>query len=464
MKKARFLAPLLSLALLCGCAAPSGSSLPPEPSVSPSPSAVPGWPGRTYSPAPNLGGEIGGGITEKETTGGEAESGALTSGAAAPESALTVAKRPEAAPAEVPDVPASEPVPAPSGEFQYGELHDCVLPSAGTLTAGSVDDNRAWEDFLDNAGQSWNDLMETWFLFPTQRLEVRLTADGSPLPQAQVALCAGEEVVWEAVTDYEGRAFLFSGLTGGDAVPDRVAVLSGGQVQSFPLEEGQTLLEAQVSLPSSPVTQADVLFMVDATGSMGDELEYLKTELLDVMERAGQALPGVSLRLSVNVYRDEGDEYVVRYFPFHEDPAQAMEDLSAQSADGGGDYPEAVDQALENAVAGHAWEEGAVKLLFLVLDAPPHQGVEIAQSLQASLSQAAAMGIRVIPVASSGVDEETEFLTRTAAALTGGTYTFLTDDSGIGLPHKDPTNLDYQVEPLNDLLLRLITLYAGAQA
>ncbi len=382
------------------------------------------------------------------------------SDAAAPESALAVAKSGEAAPAEAPDAPFCEPMPIPP----IDDFGNQTLPDAGTLTAGSVDDNRAWEDFLDNAGQSWNDLTETWSLFPARRVELRLTSGGAPLPQAQAALCAGEEVLWQAVTDYEGRAFLFSGLTGTEEVPDNIAVLSGGEVQSFPLEEGQTLLEAEVSLPSSPITQADVLFMVDATGSMGDELEYLKTELLDVMERAGQALPGVSLRLSANVYRDEQDEYTVRYFPFHDDPAQAIEDLSAQSADGGGDYPEAVDQALENAVAGHAWEEGAVKLLFLVLDAPPHQGEEIARSLQATLSQAAAMGIRVIPVASSGVDEETEFLTRTAAVLTGGTYTFLTDDSGIGLPHKDPTNLDYQVEPLNDLLLRLITLYVGAQA
>ncbi|MEF9479208.1 hypothetical protein OWR28_17025 [Chryseobacterium sp. 1B4] len=45
---------------------------------------------------------------------------------------------------------------------------------------------------------------------------------------------------------------------------------------------------------------------------------------------------------------------------------------------------------------------------------------------------------------------------RTFALLTNGTYTFLTDDSGIGNSHIKPTIDSYEVEKLNDLLLRLI--------
>ena len=45
---------------------------------------------------------------------------------------------------------------------------------------------------------------------------------------------------------------------------------------------------------------------------------------------------------------------------------------------------------------------------------------------------------------------------RTFVLLTNGTYTFLTDDSGIGNSHIKPTIDSYEVEKLNDLLLRLI--------
>ncbi|MBQ4165009.1 MAG: hypothetical protein IJD85_01645, partial [Oscillospiraceae bacterium] len=68
-------------------------------------------------------------------------------------------------------------------------------------------------------------------------------------------------------------------------------------------------------------------------------------------------------------------------------------------------------------------------------------------------------GIRIIPVASSGIDKTTEYLLRTMAFRTGGTYTFLTDDSGIGGGHIEPTIGDYEVEKLNDLMVRVIGEY-----
>ncbi|MBR5089579.1 MAG: hypothetical protein IK093_09125, partial [Ruminiclostridium sp.] len=72
---------------------------------------------------------------------------------------------------------------------------------------------------------------------------------------------------------------------------------------------------------------------------------------------------------------------------------------------------------------------------------------------------AAKLGIRIIPVASSGVDTDTEFLCRCMAMATGGTYTFLTDDSGVGYSHLEPTIGNYEVEKLNDMLVRIITDY-----
>lgn len=40
-------------------------------------------------------------------------------------------------------------------------------------------------------------------------------------------------------------------------------------------------------------------------------------------------------------------------------------------------------------------------------------------------------------------------------------YVFLTDDSGIGNDHLEPTPSDYKVEKLNNLIVRLIEKYAG---
>lgn len=70
-------------------------------------------------------------------------------------------------------------------------------------------------------------------------------------------------------------------------------------------------------------------------------------------------------------------------------------------------------------------------------------------------------GIRIVPVASSGVDKETEFILRSFSILTNGTYIFLTDHRGIGNDHIEPTIGQYHVEYINNLLVKVIRRYAG---
>ena len=133
------------------------------------------------------------------------------------------------------------------------------------------------------------------------------------------------------------------------------------------------------------------MFMVDTTGSMSDELEYIKTEIKDIIAQiTGDRQYDV--RTSVNFYRDKGDEYIVHATPFSSDPEEVYEYIRTEHAAGGGDYPEAVHTALDNAINGHEWDDGAVKLCFFVLDAPPHTENEVYESLKASVSAAAAKG------------------------------------------------------------------------
>ena len=75
----------------------------------------------------------------------------------------------------------------------------------------------------------------------------------------------------------------------------------------------------------------------------------------------------------------------------------------------------------------------------------------------------AAKGIRFISVVSSGADDDVEVLMRSFAVMTGGTYLFLTDDSGIGGTHQEPTDTQYDVEPLNDCMVRVIRDYVFAK-
>jgi hypothetical protein len=163
---------------------------------------------------------------------------------------------------------------------------------------------------------------------------------------------------------------------------------------------------------------------------------------------------GTSIHYGLILYRDHGDDYLTRVFDFTGDLAKFQSDLNAQSSDGGGDTPEAMEEALALVPQLH-WRDGnTARLSFLVADAPPHDyGYKpYLKAVDALRPQ----GIRLYPVAASGVDPEAEYLMRAGAQATLGRYIFLTDDSGVGGSHEAPTIPCYQVELLSRLLYREI--------
>ncbi len=329
----------------------------------------------------------------------------------------------------------------------------------GQLTAGEWRDLDNWDFWLGLGDQDsgWLHEFDAWGFDTRVRVPVLALADGLPVADTEVTLRDSEDqIVWTARTDNEGHAELWPELL--DPSSNWPMTVEAGEL-SIEIAQASEYEQVVLELPEvNPVTDLDLMFMVDTTGSMSDELSYLQVELGDVISRVEDEVGGdFGLRLSVNFYRDDGDEYVVRSFPFTTDVSLALSQLSGQEAAGGGDWPEAVDEALEDAVFGHDWSPDArSRLVFLILDAPPHDEPYIRESLEVSIRGAAELGIRVIPVAASGIDKETEFLLRHIDIATGATYTFLTDHSGIGGGHLEPTVGEYTVELFNDLLVRLI--------
>ncbi len=349
------------------------------------------------------------------------------------------------------------------GDFTVKDDSGSKPPMAGLLTAGEwkdLDDIEFWTKLLNR--NDWYKFMEERALFPNNINVVYVRdRDGAPCFNAKVELLGENgEVIYTARTDVSGHAYLFHSLTNNSELPVKVRV---GAEEIALASDGVTSLT--LASQGAEIKKLDLMFMIDTTGSMMDELRYLQAELEDVVLKVSEASGNtVSINVSVNFYRDRGDEYVVLPFEFTEDLEKVMSTLRAQSANGGGDYPEAVHTALKNAVGEHQWRGDAVKLMFLVLDAPPHAETEI-QGINAELREtvirAAQEGIRIIPVASSGVDTHTEFLMRSYAAMTGGTYVFLTNHSGIGGDHLEPTIGQYEVEALNACLVRVIGEYCG---
>ena len=356
---------------------------------------------------------------------------------------------------------------APDGEFvEDGALEikpEQPRPGAGTLTAGEwkdVENLEFWAKLLNR--NDWYQLMEDRNLYTNNVIPVFVhDADGNPVFNVTVTLNGEKGVLYTARTDIDGKAWILRNLNKTDDGAKSITI--GDKSFDIPTEGA---LEVTVEAVGVKVESLDLMLMVDTTGSMSDELTYLKKELENVIERVADAGKTLSINVSVNFYRDETDDYVVRPFEFTSNIQKAIANLNAQSTDGGGDYAEAVHKALDNAIKEHQWRNGAVKLMFFVLDAPPHTESEI-KGINAQMTEtvklASEKGIRIIPLASSGVDTETEFLLRSWAVMTGGTYTFLTNHSGVGNDHLEPTIGEYKVEKLNECMIRIICEYCGVE-
>lgn len=352
-----------------------------------------------------------------------------------------------------------------------GLIHQ-PAPRAGLLTAGEWNDlhnwNHHWLDILADGEADSYQLM--YQFYPKQRYAILVTNDnGFPVADAPVLLKnKADQVLWQARTDNTGKAELWAGLYTVDKTegPLRAEVLVDGRNYELKnLKQAKNGFNTlKINTPCQAPKNVDIFWVVDATGSMGDEIEYLKTELLDVIGRAKSRNTELNYRMGTVFYRDNGDEYLTRSSELSPDINQTVSFIQKQYAGGGGDYPEAVHSALDEAIFKQKWSENAIaRICFLVLDASPHQGEEINKSLQRSIQEAARLGIRIVPIAASGIQKDTEFLMKFFGLATNGSYVFLTDHSGIGGKHIEPTTDEYKVEPLNNLIVRIITEYTTVE-
>ena len=346
---------------------------------------------------------------------------------------------------------------------------------AGVVTAGEWNDLDNWQFWShlmttksDEQTQGYDDVPSYWKFWTDRRVAISVKdGDGNPQAGVSVILLDGTRTVWTAVTDVLGRADCWIGMYDPDYQSGQLSVtLNGTPVEGSPQITGwdseETLVNEYSFTPSTKVEDsADILFIVDATGSMYDEIDFLKADLKDILNKASNLEIPIKIRTGALFYRDKGDDYLTRESAFSSNFSTTINFIGKQYADGGGDYPEAVHTALEQSIQKFDWNSKArARLAFMLLDAPPHHDDQgVIESLQKSVEFYAAHGIKLIPIAASGIDKPTEFLLRTFAIATDGTYVFITNDSGVGNEHIEATVGQYEVEKLNDLIVRLIQKY-----
>jgi uncharacterized protein YegL len=187
------------------------------------------------------------------------------------------------------------------------------------------------------------------------------------------------------------------------------------------------LLLTQAPLAAQTGPRLDVAFLLDATGSMADEIDAVKTRIQDMISQIALGDPAPQVRFGLVAYRDRGDQFITQAYDLTADIDQVIANLDQIRADGGGDYPESVNEALHAVLNDLHWDAAPEvgRLVFLIADAPPHLDYADDYDYREECRQAAARGIAIHTMGASGLDQAGEDVFRAVAQATGGKFQWL---------------------------------------
>lgn len=115
----------------------------------------------------------------------------------------------------------------------------------------------------------------------------------------------------------------------------------------------------------------DLVLVVDTTESMQFVIDQVKDRAASLVKSIQQMVP--TSRIGIVAYRDEGDEYVTRWTDLSFRTDKLLGFVSQISAAGGGDYEEAVLEAIDTAIEDLSWRKKSKKIVILIGGSPPHE-------------------------------------------------------------------------------------------
>lgn len=343
--------------------------------------------------------------------------------------------------------------------FEPGSKHTNIndginndkLPQAGQLTSSALFDNDHydyWKKLISSTDNEKGiyDNYESRFSFNTKN-RIKITLKNA----SGVEVTIDEQT---ARTDVNGVAYIYPTVTKEEYdLKIKYVNINNETIELSKQINGDFEMSIDDAKPRENVIE--LMLIIDTTGSMGDELEYLKSELAYVIEEIKKNNNDISIYIALLFYRDQNDAYITKYVEFTDDVNLTIAELKKQGANGGGDFEEAVQIAFNEALQKNWTSKNSTKIILHVADAPAHD--QDIQQWNECVLKASSMGIQIITIASSGIDRKTEYFFRAQSMITNGVYTYLTNHSGIGYDHLTPIREDEEiVEYLNLMLTRLI--------
>jgi Mg-chelatase subunit ChlD len=184
--------------------------------------------------------------------------------------------------------------------------------------------------------------------------------------------------------------------------------------------------------PAQKKPKVEVVFCLDTTGSMGGLIEGAKQKIWAICNQVAGGKPVPDLKVGLVAYRDKGDEYITKVFELTDDLDAVHANLKKFVAAGGGDTPESVNQALDDAVNKVKWsaDKKTLKIIFLVGDAPPHMDYTDDVKYPVTCKKAVEKGI-LINTIQCGNDAECTRIWKEIAVKSEGSFAAIPQAGGV---------------------------------
>lgn len=370
---------------------------------------------------------------------------------------------PPGSPAPVP-APLTAPTARETGAKLASPTAVRTPPSESGLKAGYSDDNVQFNYYLEFL-QTYKRTRH-WPYDITERLNLRvLDMHGKPVPNARIMVQDGNTQLASGLSHPDGTFRFYPAALGTPATDFLVSVIAGDLSNELVIarhgpRNNDIILPGLRRLPD--MVPLDVLFIMDTTGSMGEEIQRLKSTIEIIHLNLSALKPRPLLRFGLVLYKDRGDSYITRNIPFTTDLNSFQLVLDSVKAAGGGDYPEDLESALDEAVNAMDWNLDGVRIGFIITDAPAHLDYGRTYTYIDAANDARKLAIKLYGIGTGGLTLDGEYQLRQIAQLTDASYIFLTygeqgeSEGGRDQSVSHHTGANWQAEKLEAIIIRFV--------
>ncbi|MBN1406460.1 MAG: VWA domain-containing protein [Calditrichaceae bacterium] len=336
-------------------------------------------------------------------------------------------------------------------------------PTESGLRAGFTDDNKQFNYYLGFLEKFKNKVANYPLNISNRIILTVKDQNGITIPDAEIRIYSNDSLISKGKTYADGTYYFYAPDSvqpntnykikfNYNQADDSLLISAGGRRQT------NLILDNSYQAPGDiPV---DVLFILDTTGSMSEEIRRLLTTIKLIHLNLQTYGNNIDLRFGLVLYKDRDDAYTTRVIPLTADIDNFRNELSKIEAGGGGDSPEDLQSALKASMQEIHWNDYGVRLGFIITDAAVHLDYKQQYTYVHAIQDAKRKAVKLYSIGTGGLDISGEYVLRQISQYTQAKYIFLTygekgeSDGGAPGSVSHHTGSNYETDKLEAIIIR----------